>query len=154
MWWRPYNCLGQMLSASSWKWGAIIVHHWMLPRPQRNLDNRECCCSTQIAPTGFGAADGGGPQRQPRTSKGRLEGRVDSVVTDSGRIGRHSGPLTPATAPMMPRREDVEHGTSGEVCAVLDELHSMYIPSSLQHNLDHYTVLGCFRSGPMREDNK
>ena len=39
--------------------GAAVVHHWMLPRPQRHLDGRECRHHAQGAAPGCRAGGGG-----------------------------------------------------------------------------------------------
>ena len=103
--------------------GAAMVHHRMLPGPQRHLEDRECRCSAQRAPLGIGYAGGGGLQLQPRPAIGISEGGGDRNGTDRCEIRRHVEPLPPAMAPMVTGREGVEHGPGGEGGAVPDGLH-------------------------------
>ena len=69
---------------------------------------------------------------KPGRDRERSEGGGYSGGTDGGRFRRHFGPLPPMMAPMVPGRENVEHGLVGEVGTVLDRLHSGYRLSSLQ----------------------
>ena len=103
-----------------------MVHNWVLPLPRQHLDNREYFCRAQGAPPGIGTASGGVLKRQPGGSRGYNGG------ADSGRVRGHVGPLPPTTAPMVPGREDVEHGTAGEGGEVPDGLHPGVRLSSLQ----------------------
>ena len=90
--------------------GAEMLHPLMLTRPQQHLDDRECCFRAQRAPPGIGVSSGGGIQCQPRPSRGRSQGVGYISGTGGGGIGIHVSPIPPATAPMVPGREDVEHG--------------------------------------------
>ena len=60
-----------------------------------------------------------------------MEGGVNSGRCDYGRAVGHVGTLPPALAPMVPGREDVEHGPGGEVGKVMDGIHSRDGSSSL-----------------------
>ena len=95
----------------------------MLTRPRRHLDDRECCCSAQVAPPGIRADGGKGLKLQPGKSREISEVGGDRGSAESGRVRRHFSPLTPVTAPLVPVQEDVEHGPVGEGGAVLDGLH-------------------------------
>ena len=113
-----------------------MVHHQILPFPQRHLDDRECYRSAQGAPPGIGAPDGGGLKHQPGQAIGISEGGGDCSSTDESGFRRHAGPLPPAKASMVPGREDVEHGLVGEGGAVPDGIHPGDVSSSLQER-DH-----------------
>ena len=63
---------------------------------------------------------------------------------------------------MVPGREDMDHGLVGKGGVIKDGIHPRYILLSLQDcghpgptdNSDHYLVLGCIRSAPLREHTK
>ena len=60
---------------------------------------------------------------------------------------------------MVPEREDVEHDPSGEGSEVPDGLHPhrLFWNVSIRdprHYSDHYMVMGCYRSAPLREHSK
>ena len=100
-----------------------MVHNRMLPRPQRHLNDIECCRSAQRTPLGIRSAGGGGARRKPGKSRGRSEGGGDISSTDGGSIGGHVVPLPSATVTVVPVWEYVYHGMFGEGDAVPDGLH-------------------------------
>ena len=111
--------------------GAAIGHFKVLHRPQKHLNDRECCCRSQGATPGRQTAGGRRSERETVGSGGISEGGGNSGSTDYGRDGGHVRKLTPAPANMVPGREDVEHSTGGEGGEVPDELHPRDGSSSL-----------------------
>ena len=113
---------------------VVVVHHWMLPRLQRHLDDRECCRRAQGAAPGRRTAGGGGFQHNADGSRKRTEGNGNRG--GAGRRGnrRHGSALPPAPAQMGQGTEDVEHGQGGEGSLVPDGLHPRdRSPSLLEH---------------------
>ena len=60
-----------------------------------------------------------------------MEVGLDSGSAENVRAQVHVGPLPPATALMVPGREDMEHGPGREGREVPDGLHPRDISSSL-----------------------
>ena len=100
-----------------------MVHRGMLPRPRRNLDNRECRCRAQEATQGRQTAGGRGIQHQPSKTGGRPKGRGYCGHHGNGVTGRYVGALPPAMVLMVPVWGDVEHDPRGELGAVPDGLN-------------------------------
>ena len=107
-----------------------MVHHRMIPRPQRHLNNRECHNSAQRDPLGIRTAGGGIPKHKLRVDSGISEMERDS----GGGIGGNFSPLHPVTTLLLPEKEDVEHGQSGEGGVVPDGLHPGDVLLSLQEH--------------------
>ena len=90
-----------------------------------------------------------------------MEGIVNSVSAYYSSLGGHFGTLPPTPASMVMGQEDVDHGLGGEVGEVrsrtdyiLGTDRCLFWNVSVQyprHNSDHYLVLGCLRSSPLRE---
>ena len=90
-----------------------MIHHWMLPHPRRNLDDRECRRRAQGAALGYRTASGGGPQHDTNGSREQLEGNGNRGSAIGGVTKIHGDALPSAPAQMGQRTEDMEHGMGG-----------------------------------------
>ena len=64
---------------------VAVVHHWMLPRPQRHLDNRECRCRAKGAAPGNCTDSGEGPEHNLGRPRERQERNGNRGGADGGR---------------------------------------------------------------------
>ena len=90
-----------------------MVHHCMLSRPRRHLDDRECRRHDQGVALGHRTASGGGHQNGTVVSGERREGNGNRGGADGGGTRRHGSALPSAPAHMGQVTADMEHGPGG-----------------------------------------
>ena len=80
---------------------ATVVHHWMLPRPWRRLEDRGRRRSVQRAPPGIETSGDGIFQRKLSATWGSLDRGGDCGVFGGGRIRRYVGAHSVASSPLV-----------------------------------------------------
>ena len=108
-----------------------MVHHWMLPLPQRHIDDRECLLRAQEEAQGHRTGSGGGPEHGPGRPRKQSERDRDSCGADRGGSGGHDGAFPSLEAKMGVGETDVEHGPGGQGRPVTDGLYPRDRPKSL-----------------------
>ena len=99
-----------------------MVHHRMLPRPRRGLDNRAGSHGARGPTKRHCPPSGGGPKFGLRGYGKRQEGIGDYGDDDGGEGRRYDITLTPEEATMGKRTPDLEHGEGGKGGKVSDGL--------------------------------
>ena len=84
-----------------------MLHHQILPRPQRHLYDRECHRSAQGAPPGIGTSGGGILQFGLGTACGGAERGVGCNGFDIKGIIIHARILPTALVPLVTGRKDM-----------------------------------------------
>ena len=103
---------------------AAVVHHRVLPRPQRHLNDRVSRRPAQGQNQRHCTGSSGGPQHGTRRPRERSEGNGDCGGNDSGGRGGYDGTFSTAEAHMGKGETDMEHGARGQGRTVTDGLSS------------------------------
>ena len=114
---------------------AVVVHHWMLPLPQRHLDDRECHRRAQGVAPGRRTNVGGLPQYDADGTGKRPEGNVNCGDADRRGTRGHGRTLPSALTQMGQGTEDVDHVKGGEGSPVPDGLYPGDRPPSLMERV-------------------
>ena len=136
-----------------------MVHFWMLPGPQRHLNNRECCCSAQIAPQGCQTSGGGDLNVNLAEPEGyQRKEKLASALTTAGMEDMLNHFLPQWCAWFQDGRTWIMVRAGREVRSRTDYILGTDRPlfrnvtiRHPHHNLHHYLVLGCLRGAPLME---